>query len=511
MKKKVVSILTFVCLLLVIGVLTFSTNLSGLFYNVFAASDVPVYKDVQDFGAKGDGVTDDTLAIQNAINSIKGTGGTVIFPHGTYVVNGSLTTYGNVIMDGNNSIIDCSKNATPRVFLTVNPSGLPTVPQVNMTPVLQNATVKGNASFIPNPVSYTPGLMGIAFNTAHVNVEHVSFMGFDKTTVFNSNSYIITFDSCTFGYNNYGVYFDGTSKANLGEKIVFSNCSVGNNNYGIYNNLGSLTFEHCSIDYNNVNHIASNNTDLGGTASAVLTLNDCHIETTNAASPVTNPRIINQGRMIITGGDIWDGDGVTTPTIFNNTGQISIDNVMFRVPETGYLATGSGTINVGKLIAVESTSVTRLLPGLSGIRNSDFETGDMSGWKLSQGTAASVTNMVKNKGAFSLSVASTNSLTGTSVQSQKGLLPQGGVTKALVTFYGYNPSNAYSYLHLLILDCDGNTISDVYAPVAPNGSFTRCATLAQIPQGAMYYQLRADVGPNVMGSCYFDDFYLKFE
>lgn len=43
------------------------------------------YVSVMDFGAKGDGVTDDTLAIQNAINSIQS--GSVYVPSGTYMVN----------------------------------------------------------------------------------------------------------------------------------------------------------------------------------------------------------------------------------------------------------------------------------------------------------------------------------------------------------------------------------------------------------------------------------------
>ena len=55
---------------------------------------------VKTFGAKGDGVTDDTLAIQNTIDSLKLTGGTVFFPKGIYRTNASINLYSNIKLKG---------------------------------------------------------------------------------------------------------------------------------------------------------------------------------------------------------------------------------------------------------------------------------------------------------------------------------------------------------------------------------------------------------------------------
>lgn len=62
---------------------------------------------VKDFGAKGDGVTDDTAAIQAGIDALMGltgtgTGGTLYFPRGTYLVSGQLVIRNNGL--ANNAI-----------------------------------------------------------------------------------------------------------------------------------------------------------------------------------------------------------------------------------------------------------------------------------------------------------------------------------------------------------------------------------------------------------------------
>jgi hypothetical protein len=47
------------------------------------------------FGAKGDGITDDTAALQAALNSLSNSTPVLWIPHGTYLITGTLTVMGN--------------------------------------------------------------------------------------------------------------------------------------------------------------------------------------------------------------------------------------------------------------------------------------------------------------------------------------------------------------------------------------------------------------------------------
>lgn len=50
---------------------------------------------VVNFGAFGDGIHDDTKAIQNALDYLKSTGGTICFPDGVYMISSCLIFYSN--------------------------------------------------------------------------------------------------------------------------------------------------------------------------------------------------------------------------------------------------------------------------------------------------------------------------------------------------------------------------------------------------------------------------------
>lgn len=85
-----------------------ATNVEAALARVFS---------VKDFGAAGNGIADDTNAIQDALDYLRDNGGTLVFPFGTYAVTGQLTLQRSNnshakrwVIEGNSSLIQSSYN-----------------------------------------------------------------------------------------------------------------------------------------------------------------------------------------------------------------------------------------------------------------------------------------------------------------------------------------------------------------------------------------------------------------
>jgi len=178
------------------------------------------YVSVKDFGTIGDGVADDTAAIQAALNSIPATGGMLYLPPGTYKTTSTLTLLGksNVTVFGAGmgaSVINASAVTGNLMVLGYNPGSSPPLPATLSNVTLRGFTLYGSA---------TPAMEKI------INYRGINNVVFDAMEFYN-------------GYNE-GVYCDGQIPAFDGltfTNCYFHDCNKGNLSNGINTNTLGVT------------------------------------------------------------------------------------------------------------------------------------------------------------------------------------------------------------------------------------------------------------------------------
>lgn len=104
---------------------------------------------VKDFGAVGDGVTDDTVAIQAALNS----GAKIVnfVSTGTYKISSDISVPANVVIQGNNASVTCTTHFT--LFTFVNGGG---IFNLNMTGAGGTTYVAGSTAIKCNGTNNAP-------------------------------------------------------------------------------------------------------------------------------------------------------------------------------------------------------------------------------------------------------------------------------------------------------------------------------------------------------------------
>lgn len=161
---------------------------------------------VTDFGAVGDGVTDDTAELQNAINYASANGLTLLVPEGTYITTTVLT----LPTTGSNIVGDVSQ---PRIKRT----------GADTTPVFQvaQANVGGGGTF-ENLYIDGDNIATEGFNLGRINGANNGYTSFG-TKIINCNVFRCT----STGINT------GSFATNAAVDVVIDKCDVRENGVGI--------------------------------------------------------------------------------------------------------------------------------------------------------------------------------------------------------------------------------------------------------------------------------------
>jgi len=228
---------------------------------------------VKDFGAVGDGVTDDTAAIQEAITAMGQIrnltrGGTVYFPAGTYKITDTLfVLFGNInlVGDSNGGSIITADNT----FTGSGSSVVETMIQVNAFPAT-TALNRINIRDLFLSATQLTGTIGAGGgnnvvkcllhmnNTYFSRVERVGFYGCDTGTTgigllltadnssgaFNRFSMLNSITDCDFTYNFYGVWWgveDSSGSQGDINASQLSRCRIGGPERVIGQNPGTYT------------------------------------------------------------------------------------------------------------------------------------------------------------------------------------------------------------------------------------------------------------------------------
>lgn len=237
------------------------------------------------FGAKGDGTTNDTTAIQAAHDYSVSCGSTlgfpkVVFPAGTYIIS-SLNWSPLIHAEALGKVVLQSSIASGKGIYVSTRFGnwADTTKQI---PFGSNGEIfKGDFVVYNSLVGNTACAMFLgddgngAYSAESITFNGLKIIGWAMALRFGSHAYIDTFINCKFASNGSAIQIDVNSNyIDRLERTTFINC-IFNNSVAVLAGdsgySGEFFFESCSFDYNTsvIQNIQS---------SSIVKFTNCHFE-----------------------------------------------------------------------------------------------------------------------------------------------------------------------------------------------------------------------------------------
>lgn len=416
---------------------------------------------VKDYGAIGDGVVDDTAAIQSAITAASA-GGTLYFPRGTYLTTQTIDLTGKkmrLLGDGiNQTIIRASASISYLV-----------------------AAAETSTTYSFNEFS----IVGIQFDgnsNADVgfNLAHRHYCSFRDCAFFNNisyahiavNSWLNNYYNCAFGASLNGVLLRGSNHRN-----AFYSCSwMGISSLCLAITDGAdgnsaLTFTNCDFEFQNgsadVNAIYIN-------SNATFSFNDCYIgENINGTLIFMD----GNGLVNIEGGVLFNGVSANS-RVFRTSGSGEIHVRNAEIIGGSFASISSLGSQYGSKFSLEncrlgfSTLGIQTIPG-EGLNRKPYSNpvnGYGKGWTLdvSNGTATqSINGTARTCTVTAPSTSGLMFLTSPLDQNKlsAGLGPSGRFSRVIITYQSNTNTNVYT-----VNASGGSAIDNIgELPLSPGG------------------------------------------
>ena len=220
-------------------------SINDLFDNV---NDLGI--NIKNFGAVGDGVADDTMALQSAIDSVPIAGGAVFLPAGTYLITQpivfpidgdkvrDIAIVGPNINTGNGLVEPC----------LIKYDGLKCLFDYRGGTDLETNARISLSNFTCINTGERPNIIGVnAFDIRSSRMLNVAIKGFYDGVKAMSYSYYSVFRDCSFSYCTHGV-----SLRLATNNALFDNCIFSSNVRGIFIYYGGVgpIIQNCYFELN---------------------------------------------------------------------------------------------------------------------------------------------------------------------------------------------------------------------------------------------------------------------
>ena len=310
---------------IIVSILTIILILSNSF-TAFGATVPTLTINVRDYGAKGDGITDDSVAIQNAINYASANNAKLLIPASAsnYKVNSTITLKSNLYISGYGATVFMpSQSSIKNMFITnsngfvnnVTIEGLSlkssndragTEYQINsMTSNVQGMYIQGISNFTMKDVRMDDMYDGLKFGAATNGVLNFN-INIDNLQIYNSRTPLLMLATKDFVLSNsvldanggktyflHSAYIGGDTSNLLFDNVRFANSPGGG--IHIYNGhttkkaaenvvVQNSTFDNTRVGayvYSGASNITFKNTTVVNTGLAFKILNASKVNINN--------------------------------------------------------------------------------------------------------------------------------------------------------------------------------------------------------------------------------------